>query len=913
MFFTGSSDARRRRKDAERDRRREDKDRDRRPRTSAGSARKVSSSSIARERERERDTERDRERLRIVSPSPNSANRRMSDDVVPEMRRPSGTGSSSYPSFSRAHSKEAVGSREDLVNPRLSLYTPDSTDVGSPHKKPATATPPRAPPSPPLTAAGDPEVRRVRSGTSIKRNTPEKLKVDTTRRSSLDAKIRPSVTSNSKTSKYIPKSELEKQKRAETPNSQRSSAAGSKKAPTDISSSATQNANRQAGLSTDARSQDTVTETASMTGSDATSLPRHKAPDRVPPPPPRPTTGAAQSSPSSVTDPSPRTPTPHDPVFPQAQSDAKQAPVVDVFSSSGFLSPFTQSMPNSAAAPPPPPPPVDVEVPRVDYLLQNGGLTHTVPKKFLYAASTVAANYASQPYTSPQAFVPQPTLPLDITKNIFAPFQNVLDDYLNVVNKNGSLAVATGYRSVARRLLDRLEQVFNRNISSERCDCIMCRNIPPPPHAPNDEDVDGVSWGEILEYVSGRRELPPWPPFAITPEMQARQGLGLGAGDLEAPMQKLDIDVPDEFREHYIRQSKKTKDAVQSWLASQPELPSSPPQEVDDETLCFAMMTHLEPQNQRLFAALLKGMHTLPTSRAPTPATPAGLSKPELITKTARALHRLYRLQSLPRDPECALYLLKHPDIHAVLATLAAISAQEWDILVSGRFDGFLWSGAESPAAPGAQQSRGPTPATPASVPRTPFSAPASRGATPFSPFKQSPSRGPTSTPGPNTPGAARFGAPVQMDEETEIAVLAEVEREIYAGMEALEDAFEALHGKAEHVRAMLRQRGAGLSMASSARKGPAGEDVAATIGTPDPNAGNLSGWGWVKERDEGDAESVWEDLRSELVPDDSASNISRRRRRRRHGDGKAKSRTATLEEADEGSETGDDYRRARR
>lgn len=927
MFFTGGSDSRRRRKDAERDRERarrkddRDRDRDRKSRTSTGSARKVSSSSLARERERERE-ERDRDRPRIVSPSPERSDRKISAEVVPEMhRRPSATGSSNYPSFSRAHSKEAVGSPEDVVNPRMSLYTPDPTDLGSPHKESATATPPRggAPPSPPLTAAGDPEVRRVRSGTSIKRNTPEKLKVDTKRRSSLDAKIRPSVMSRSKTSKYIPKSDQEKQKRSETPNSPRSSPAGSKQASIDTSSSATPNANQQAGLSTDARSHGASTETASITGSDSTSVPRSKAPERPPPAPPRPPTTTSQSSPSSVTDPSPRTPTPHDSVFPPIPPSAKQASGIDVLNSPGYPSPFTQSLPNSAAAPPPPPPLASVEIPRVDYLLQNGGLTHTVPKKFLYAASPVVANYASQPFTSPQAFTPQPTLPLDITKNVFAPFQTVLDDYLNVVTKNGSLAVATGYRSVARRLLDRLEQVFNRNISSEKCDCLMCRSSQPQPSA-NQEDVDGVSWGEILEYVSGRRELPPWPPFAITTEMRARQGLGLGADeDLAAPMQKLDIDVPDDYREHYIRQSKKTKDSVQAWLASQPELPSSPPQEVDDETLCFAMMTHLEPQNQRLFAALLKGMQTLPTSRVPTPATPAGLAKPELITKTSRALQRLYRLQTHPRDPECALYLLKYPATHSVLATIAAISAQEWDILVSGRFDGFLWSGAESPATAGAPQSRGPsrgpTPVTPASAPRTPFSAgqASSRGGTPFSPLKHSPSRGPTSTPATNTSGLGRYGAPVQMDEETEIAVLAEIEREIYAGMEALEDAFEALHAKAEHVRDLLRKRGAGLSMAANVRRGSA-TDAAATLGTPDPNGsgnGGLSGWGWARERDEGDNESVWEDVRSELAPDDSASNISRRRRRRRHGDGR-KSRTATVEEADEGSETGEEWRRRR-
>jgi len=922
MFFTGGSDSRRRRKEVERDRdrdRRKD-NRDRRPRTSAGSVTRVSSSSIARGREREIEIES--ERRRIVSPPREPRETRdptMSTEVVPEMqRRPSATGSSNYPSFSRAHSKETFGSREDVSNPRPSLYTPDPTDLDTPQKRPTTVTPPRgdAPPSPPLTAAGDPEVRRVRSGTSIRRNTPEKLNLNTTRRGSLDTTVKPSTT-RSKTAKYIP---TEKQT-SEIPNLRQFADVSNKQTSPNTSSSTTPNTNLQTGVSTDIPSQETTT--ASMTASDATPVPRYKPPEQQSAPvPPKPAAAAAaaagvaavavtaQSSPSSLADQSPRTPTPHDSIFPQIPPGVKYPPNIDVLNSSGYMSPFTQSMPNSAAAPPPPPPPATVEIPRVDYLLQNGGLTHIVPKRFLYASSSIAANYASQPYTSPGAFVPQPTLPIDITKNLFAPFQNTLDDYLNVITKNGSLAVATGYRSVARRLLDRLEAVFNRNISSETCDCIICRNNPPiqPSHQ---DDVDGVSWGEILEYVSGRRELPSWPPFAITPEMQSKQGLGLGVdADLAAPMQKLDIDVPDEFREHYIRQSKKTKDAVQAWLASQPELPSSPPQEVDDETLCFAMLTHLEPTDQRVFAALLKGMQTLPNSRAPTPATSAGQAKPELISKTCHALQRLYRLQTLPRDPECALYLLKYPAIHAVLATLAAISAQEWDILISGRFDGFLWSGADSPQpTPNVNllsrgPSRGPTPVTPASAPRTPFST-----------GQNSPAKAPP--PGtPAAPPSRAAGAPVQMDEETEIAVLAEVEREIYAGMDALEDAFEALHAKAERVREVLRQRSAGLARAASVRRGAAaaavGEvvpDPAAKIGSPDPGLG-LPLWGWARERDD---ESVWEDVRSDLGPDDSASNISMRRRRRRHGGTKGKARTATVEEADEGSETGEEWRRGRK
>jgi len=468
----------------------------------------------------------------------------------------------------------------------------------------------------------------------------------------------------------------------------------------------------------------------------------------------------------------------------------------------------------------------------------------------------------------------------------------MLDDYSRVIEKNGSIAVATGYRSVARRLLDRLEAVFARNISSEKCTCVICLSNPHEQDKDDEEEDSGVSWGEILEYVSGRRELPPWPPFTLTSD---GPGLGITVGSLDAPMQKLDIDVPEEFKEHYVKQSKKTKQAVQAWLGSQPELPSSPPQEVDDETLAFAMITHLEPEHRQVFAALLRGMSTLPISRTPTPL-PAG-PKSELITKTASALQRLYRLQNLPRDAECSIYLLKHPHLHSVLATLAAVSLHEWDILVSGRFDGFLWSGAEQLPSASRGPSRGPTPAS-ASRTTTPFSTgvPASRGTTPFSPARGNTpafvnaSRGPTPAPG-------SFGAPVQMDEETEIAVLAEVEREIYAGMEALEDAFEALHLKAEIVRRALRERSTGLAIAAQARRGSNAECPEVRLGTPGSNI--IGGWNgvaglggeWEQETDDGIDETV------SLAPDDSASNVSHNRRRKHRSERRT---PALVEEEDE-------------
>lgn len=756
---------------------------------------------------------------------------------IPEMERRSSVGEKrpqSYPTFSKAHSREAVA--------------PSSDSTANVHD----TTPPDAPsrvPSPPLTA-DDINLRRAKSGSNM-RNPADRVKSDAglNSRRSMDNGLRVKLNSGGSTT-----------------SSRRPSP--SNVSDTSVPSTGSTKYNK-------APSQPNSTVSQTTVDSQATSVaPERKAPSRPPP-----VSVAQHYSPQSRPDSSPRTPTPHDQAFPSYVHRPKSTPGVDV-SPVGF-SPRS-AHPDSLAMPPPPPPPPMVfsqDTPRVDYLLQNGGLPYLISKSIVPAAN----NQPVQSYAQYQS--PRIGSTVDV-QHVFAPVTGRLDDIAKVLSKSGSLAVATGYRSVARRLLDRLEAVFARSISHERCQCALCLNTSRTPLS--DEEDTGISWGEILEYVAGRRGLPQWPPFSLTADAP-----GLGLSGVE-PMQKLDPDVPDEYRDHYIKQNAKTKRSVQDWLLRQPASPSSPPQEVDDETLTFAILTHIEPERRPLFTALMKGLSTIPSSRAPTPANEP---KNEVLAKTAAALQRLYRLPKLPRDPECTLYLLNNLHLHSMLATLAAVSAGEWDILVSGRFDGFLWSGAETVPPSAAYGST----VTPLSRTTTPFSGGVpSRNNTPFSPLRNVmspdhtanmfPSRG--TTPAPGMPGGAP--APVQMDEETEIAVLAEVEREIYRGMEALEDQFELLHRQAEAVRQRLRERSAGLAMAAKARRGSMASDIGVRIGTP--------GGPWDDEQ-----QSIFDDGRSELAPDDSASNVDfgRKRRSKRH-----ERRTPAVPEEDEDVERDSGRRR---
>ena len=718
-----------------------------------------------------------------------------------------------YPSFSKAHSKEDVGSRDNVVNPRVSYYTPDPTDLdkekgeglGVGIHNPVGVTPP----SPPETTV-DQEVREEKP--RVEKSKVKKARVESPHQEGSEDEKKPAAKlrvrkSNLDVSKHMSsevekpragKTELEK-RRSEKSKSvvvkverkstdlqkaaeflgrklRRASSEASEKvkerpSPPPRSRNSLREARKDDGTSTPveikskpgtpsklrpkhATVEDPTPSTASVrrsassdpneslrksTPSDVSSLPKSEttnasttdsgATER--PPTPR---VDCTSSPATDPDSSPRTPTLAEPQFPPSGKATPYSALDD--------HEFSGTLVESPLPPPPPPPPPEVPMPKVDYLMQNGGLPHSVPKCLLAAG---------QPNQGPQ-----PTATM--AAQFFSPIHKLLEDYDKVISRNGSLAVATGYRSVARRLLDRLEAVFARDISSEMCTCILCQASDDFDASPDDKR--GVSWGEIFEYVSARQELPQWPAFVMD---ATQSGLCISASEGIPPMQKLDVDVPEEFRDHYVRQSKKTKQTVDKWLDSQPQNPSSPPPDVDDETLTFAMLTRLEPEQRPVFSSLVGVVPSRPNSTAGTPLiSPTS----NLLQNTGLAIQRLYRLPNPPRDPESAMYLLTNPHLHNVLATLAAISDGEWEILVSGRFDGFLRSGADDVFAattPFGDPSRyTPTP-----------SLPASRGPTPFS-------RNPT-------PATGSVGAPVTIDEENEIAALAEVEREIFLSMEALE------------------------------------------------------------------------------------------------------------------------------
>jgi hypothetical protein len=370
----------------------------------------------------------------------------------------------------------------------------------------------------------------------------------------------------------------------------------------------------------------------------------------------------------------------------------------------------------------------------------------------------------------------------------------------------------------------------------------------------------------------------------------------------------MDPDIAEEFREVYLRQTKRVRAVVDKWMTNVEKTAAPPPQEVDDETLAFAILTNLEQEERPYFNALLAGSRDLlPAMRAPTPVR---RPRNDFIVKAGLSLQRLYRLPQAPRDAETAVYLVKNPGTHDLLYTISDISTSEWEILTSGRFDGFLWSGAEDDTVPfGEGPSRLATPASGMFSPSRMMSpagpggrGPMSRTTTPFGPF----SRGQTPASFLSGVSAASSSAPypsraaVTHDEEVEVATLAELEREIFNGMEALEDAFEKLHEQAMAVRDGLRRRGAALQMSLQQRRGGFGTGRGIDVLPLSGSSGTYDRPAWADEESLDGADSEWggDDI-SELAPDDSASQISsnrlRRPKRRRE-----RATPAPIEEEDE-------------
>lgn len=130
------------------------------------------------EKEKEKEKDRDRDYAKSTDSLKSTSSRRVKMSV-PEMDRRSMADSdarsrTSYPNFSKQHSREAVHSKEDISKSHVS----EATDLDAEKEKRRRSEPAnsRTPPSPPLTN-DEPDVRRSGSGASM-RNAADRAKAD---------------------------------------------------------------------------------------------------------------------------------------------------------------------------------------------------------------------------------------------------------------------------------------------------------------------------------------------------------------------------------------------------------------------------------------------------------------------------------------------------------------------------------------------------------------------------------------------------------------------------------------------------------------------------------------------------------------------------------------------------------------
>jgi hypothetical protein len=288
----------------------------------------------------------------------------------------------------------------------------------------------------------------------------------------------------------------------------------------------------------------------------------------------------------------------------------------------------------------------------IDYLILNGSLDAPVSENF-------------HPYQEPNSLTPSPRSDLPVAE-VFANLNHLLDAYLRILSNGGSMAVGTGYQSVARKLLQQVGGVFARDVG-----------------------VDGVDWSDILGYIRGETQKPCLCVLPVKGLLHNNIDTATVLSGAE-PNQDLALQPTKELAESVVAgvKEKTATGKVEEWLEEVEKVlrRQQPPPSPTLSTMSEEIEYEYEDE---VVTQIIEGI-------LPTPVQidvfRSYLADRPYLAATKSALMRMYP-QHTPvsiTKPIVALYLLLHPELHPVLKAIGGLSDAEMELISSGRFDGFL-------------------------------------------------------------------------------------------------------------------------------------------------------------------------------------------------------------------------------
>jgi hypothetical protein len=285
----------------------------------------------------------------------------------------------------------------------------------------------------------------------------------------------------------------------------------------------------------------------------------------------------------------------------------------------------------------------------IDYLIPNGSLPAPVSGYF-------------HPTHDPSSLDVPPSMRSDNPNvnpvaGIFGNLNFLLDSYLAVLSSGGSIAVGTGYQSVARQLLERVEGVFARDLG-----------------------VNGIGWAEVLEHLRGSRPKPFLCVLPVRGLLAKREEESVLNAEPACTTQQLAASVVAGVK------AKPAMSKVNQWLEEVEQVLRAA--EPDD---CSKALQD-EDEEEEIVCQIIEGILKNNTEESQIKNFRRYLEDRVFGTRMKLALTRLYHEHpvELITPPIVALYMLLHPEVQPLLDAIANVSEQELDLINSGRFDSFL-------------------------------------------------------------------------------------------------------------------------------------------------------------------------------------------------------------------------------